>query len=127
MALGPVPLSEVAGPRCFQSQVYLMAQLTRSEDVTAPWGGTASTIATVGLVAFAPRTPGCFDHHLVWFDGEPLVKIGCAHCTYVSRELDLSSTYTDQEISRAIESSRASHARLCNRGAKRRPAPTRRR
>jgi hypothetical protein len=79
-------------------------------------------------VAFAPRTPGCFEHHLVWFDGEPIVKIGCAHCAYVSREIDLSSTYTDDEIQTAIQSSRYSHARLCNRGqAQRRRPPTRRR
>jgi hypothetical protein len=78
-------------------------------------------------VAFAPRTPGCFEHHLVWFDGELVVKIGCAHCTYVSRELDLGVTYTDEEIRVAIESSRRSHARLCTRGAQRRRSPVRRR
>lgn len=79
-------------------------------------------------MAFAPRTPGCFEHHLVWFDGEPVVKIGCAHCEYVSRQMDLTFTYTDDEIHRAIQSSRRSHARLCNRGARqRRPPSTRRR
>lgn len=79
-------------------------------------------------MAFAPRTPGCFEHHLVWFDGEPVIKIGCAHCTYVSHQLDLTATYSDDEIRHAIESSRRSHARLCNRSAqRRRPPPTRRR
>lgn len=78
-------------------------------------------------MALAPRTPGCFEHHLVWFDGEPVVKIGCAHCTHVSRELDLAATYTDLEIQAAIQSSRRSHARLCNRGAQQRRRPATRR
>lgn len=78
-------------------------------------------------VAFAPRTPGCFEHHMIWFDGEPVVKIGCAHCTYVSRELDLRFTYADDEIEAAIQSSRNSHARLCNRGAQQRRRPPSRR
>lgn len=76
-------------------------------------------------VSFAPRTPGgCTVHCMVWFDGEPILKIGCAHCSFVSKQLDLTSTYDSTVLAAAIESSRASHARLCAR-PRREPTSTR--
>lgn len=73
-------------------------------------------------VAFAPRTPGgCQAHCLVWFDGEPVLKIGCAHCSFVSKELDLRTTYSSEVLTAAIESSRSGHAQHCTRP---RRAPT---
>lgn len=43
------------------------------------------------------------------------VTIGCAHCRYVSKVLDLSATYDEALIERQIEHSREAHAQICSR------------
>lgn len=56
---------------------------------------------------------GCARHHLVWRAEGTTVTIGCAHCGHASARLDLSATYTEDLVARAVASSRAGHQRVC--------------
>lgn len=58
---------------------------------------------------------GCAIHCFIWWGRDGMVVVGCAHCPYVTKRLDVSQTYDDTTLAAAVKSSRAGHARLCGR------------
>jgi hypothetical protein len=53
-------------------------------------------------------------HCFIWAGKDGKVKIVCAHCPQVYASLDLSQTYTEEELRRAVRGSQAGHAHICS-------------
>ncbi len=51
------------------------------------------------------------EHCLIWTGRDGIFVIRCAHCDHVQAQIDVSLTYSEEEIEAAAKASRSAHAK----------------